>query len=485
MEEYHLPFEFKTARDQFDTGRRLSQRVYGQNIRAQGLEEIADPELQSLAREGVTDEQRDTIAELRVLTRSAPYEALARAELAMARRIGQATVALDAAKEQLQPYFQSVDEDAEHARAIAPRIADKILALSTDKKHSKEMEVTGVDRKELIHAERQYNGILDLYRVAGEAWPVPRLLGNELQPEPHEQTAAAQETSTEESGTDTGASEVSKDPFAEFTRRQGVERPTASHYAAYYLVAHAGEVVPIDALGAYLVAEGQTAEAPERKLRNRISTMLAPNSHGARVQAMLQKEGFALQYGTVSVYGDDGQPLPIPPRRAYRAMPATDPEAAADRDFNVGVIESPASAAEIGPAGDVPTETAPEQAGAQSWQDELKDKVERAIAELEADGLMASDEPVPVITVRIKSSSKKIGTRESVTRLARARLLPPSVERTPDAVDLRPVQIVLMHVFNSTPQLKRRENRTEQREAAQIVDGLVKQYFKLKQQQAK
>jgi hypothetical protein len=471
MQPYELPFDFKETRKQFDEANQLARELDDQNSRSDRLDEVRDPEFRGIAREGLVEEQTVTVSGLRAIADAVPYEHIARVGLELSAQIGEATLALDGAKDRLKPELSMIDQDAARASQISPNRAAELAEIAERRKNQLELHVTGVDRAALSKKRHWLDAIHELYERSGPDWPVPRvLLAEQL---------SVQSGADESAETEIPVHAAGKRTFEGYLERHEVERPAHSHYVAYYLSQHPDQVVSVDELGQMLASAGLTAEGTDRQLRNRVSTMLGPKQQGQKIQKLIEGDGLVLQYGTQIVYGPDRQTVIEGQRRAYRAIHPDHPEYVAGQEFEMVVIKETESQSVAEPP--EKNAEAPETLQTKSWQEALQDKVELAISHLKADGLM-SGRSVELKKLRLLSSSAKLGTKEAVIRMAKAGLLPEAAERSPEDVILTPVDVVLMYIQNSTPELSK-QNRRLQHEALDLVKKQVVDYLERLEEQ--
>lgn len=492
MPDFEFPFDPQEAANRFSAANELSSEINVQHTRAERTDEINDPDFRELALGGITADQEETFSQLRVLSDSAPYEQLPGVHKELNAEIGRAATHLETLREDLMPQFRYIDEQAELTIAVSPKDEARIRAMAEEKKARLDTEALDAEGSRLEDLNRKYDVLMRLYEQAGATWPVPQLIRR------GETTAVAAQPSEDVTVDEIPVEpeDIERKPGRTFTKSVEIhiDAPEATKKIVQYLVDHPERVISANELAEFLYDHVEKGKFTTQQLRNRVTTLLAPHSHGERIRTLLGTHDMVLQYGIRTHLTDRGGKTVITGKtRIYRGLPAdTDIIPSEEVASDAGYIDSfgetlvlgrnqktaiPVKHEQQSVRAQVNPREAKEQKEAKAdWQRALRRRVGEAIRILEKDGLMVEGETISARNASKKSSSNRIGTRTSVINLMNAGLMPKVSERFAESVDLTSRELVLMHILNNTPELSKR-SKDVQRQAVEVVTNAVASYF--------
>ncbi|MBW3568995.1 helix-turn-helix domain-containing protein [Candidatus Parcubacteria bacterium] len=458
-------------------------------------------------REATTDyltaEQGRTFQELAEAQAAAPYEQLADRERRLSAALGEVTAKLSSIEQQQQEEAASIHKEEELVAGRIPDLASRLSEIASRLENQMPNAAFEVKVEKTI-LEDEYEAVADVYKVAGKAWPIPRLISTK---QPEQITEITEPESPddlieiddfpEESDT------LTKEEIAEKVRREYPEEvlSDASEYVGLLLAEEPGHIFTAEDLAEILYGKDET------RGRSRINALIS-NYRLGKVDIIgetLYDKGLVFQHGERRSYNKTtgkpfGRHYPV-----FRAVPAEQPERNervihsdelaewVNDDWHTIILdsfqtaeatESTGIALEIprGPnedMGESITQTMQieppierRQKERPEWEISFETAIQDVIASFEADGLMIEGE-VSRSLIRVKSSAGTMGTETMAARAVANKIISKGEVGNESKIPI--YKYICMALQNTHSEIF--TDRSKRKQAMAIAERSVNQYF--------
>ncbi len=480
----------------------------------------------------LTEEQAQTFQSLLEAGAIAPYEELALRESQLYSALGGVAAQLSSIEEQQKEETALIHKEEELVAGRIPELAPKLSEIASRLEQRLIAKAKAGLETQLSELESEYEVLSRVYEIAGQAWPIPRLISTkqeEVVPETPEQPDDLIEIDDfpEES-------HLTKEQVAEKVRRKYPDEvlKDASEFVALFLAEEPKYIYTLDELADVLYG------TDEANRKGRVSALVSNFELGKTniIGHALLEQGLVFQRGERRSYRKStGKPFgrchPV-----YRAVPIeeaenkerivhseetvdwvndgwhtvvfdtskprvngngngtslqeessttpieedevdVEPHEPVQAPTPTEIEEAETAKEEESPSIPVPPpQSVPRQESKRKpepeWKLELKKDVGETIAQFETDGLMIESE-LSWKFVRIKSSSRALGTETMAERAINNRIIS-KVEGNLDS-ELPVTKFICMALQNSHPDIF--SNRSRRKQAIALVEEAVSHYF--------
>lgn len=324
----------------------LARQMADQNSRYNEALRILgdDPEILELVKFGIAEEQEETFSYIQSLApeSSRVYENLGNTSLAiengmssvgnqiseLERSIVDQEALLAEQNELKQEQAQTETEKIiEKVERLAPRAVESVKEMLESRGINpiKDSEIIDLEDRVLDLMDQEDEARRELERIRASSGALDAVVGKiavdwalpfALIDQGYSFFAILDELPVEPVLADCPTREVKQ--FAE----RHIDQPKAALYTALCLSEHSGQTVTVDQIAQALYSPEVIAKISEYHLRARVTTTLGPKVGGENLRAILDKEGYILQYGwrRTLEQREDGHIAVVKRQRIYRAI---------------------------------------------------------------------------------------------------------------------------------------------------------------------
>lgn len=526
----------------FERANELASQIGEQNQLYSELVEsgqITVKPIQEVTVDYLTKEQAQTFQSLLEAGATAPYEELALRELQLYAALGGVAAQLLSIEEQQKEETALIRKEEELVAGRIPELAPKLSEIASrleQKLIAKTKAGLETQRAEL---ESEYEALSRVYEIAGQAWPIPRLISTK-QELPVTETVEPEAPEQPDDLIDVDdfpeeKTSLTKEQVAERVRHRYPDEvlKDASEFVALFLAEEPKyiytldeladvlygadeenrkgrvsalisnfELGKIDVIGRALLQQGLVFQRGKRKSYHKSTGKPFGRCHpvfrAVPIEEADNKERIVHSEETVDWVNDSWRTVifdPSKPRMNGNDTASPEKDTVTAKEEIEGTIESqqpaqttqPKDIEETSKIDGMPlndsvsiTATQSEPTSRQEvkkkpeteWKVELRKDVSDTIAQFEADGLMTEGKLSRKL-VRIKSSSRALGTETMAERAIKNRII--SKDESSLDNELPVTTFICMALQNSHPEIF--SNRYRRKQAIALIEATVSQYF--------